>query len=150
MPQLSFHAPIGELTVSEEDGVLVSLDWGWGQDQTQTKLLEQARDQLNSYFDGNRQSFELPLNPAGTPFQNRVWAAMLDIPSGQVQTYGQIAKKIGSAARAVGMACGANPIPIIIPCHRIVVATGLGGYSGDGGLVTKQALLDLEGWQGQS
>ena len=75
---------------------------------------------------------------------------MLDIPSGQVQTYGQIAKKIGSAARAVGMACGANPIPIIIPCHRIVAATGLGGYSGDGGLVTKQALLDLEGWQGQS
>lgn len=150
MPQLSFHSPIGELTVSEDAGVLVSLDWGWGQDQSKTALLERARDQLIAYFDGYRQEFDLPLHPAGTPFQNKVWAAMQDIPFGQVQTYGQIAKKIGSAARAVGMACGANPIPVIIPCHRIVAATGLGGYSGDGGLVTKQALLDLEGWQGQS
>lgn len=150
MPQFSFHSPIGELTVSEEHGSLVSLDWGWGQDQTQTELLEEARDQLIAYFDGKRQDFDLPLKPMGTPFQSKVWAAMLDIPFGQVQTYGQIAKKIGSAARAVGMACGANPIPVIIPCHRIVAATGLGGYSGDGGLVTKQALLNLEGWQGQS
>ena len=150
MSQLSFHSPIGDLTVSEEDGVLVSVDWGWGQDQSETALLKNARDQLFAYFDGDLQTFDLSLKPAGTPFQNKVWAAMLEIPFGQVQTYGQIAKKIGSAARAVGMACGANPIPVIIPCHRIVAATGLGGYSGDGGLVTKQALLKLEGWQEQS
>ncbi|NKB43191.1 MAG: methylated-DNA--[protein]-cysteine S-methyltransferase [Alphaproteobacteria bacterium] len=148
MSQLSFHSPIGELTVSEEDGVLVSVDWGWGQDQSETTLLKKARDQLFAYFDGNLQDFNLPLKPVGSPFQNKVWAAMQEIPFGQALTYGQVAKKIGSGARAVGMACGANPIPIIIPCHRIVATTGLGGYSGDGGLATKQALLNLEGWQG--
>lgn len=149
MPQLSFHAPIGDLTISEENGVVVSIDWGWGQDQDATPLLKEARAQLVDYFDGHRQDFSLPLDPHGTAFQKRVWAAMQDIPFGQVLTYGQVAKNIGSAARAVGMACGANPIPIVIPCHRIVAASGLGGYSGDGGLDTKQALLDLEGYVGQ-
>lgn len=144
MPQLSFHSQIGELTVSEEGGILVSLDWGWGQDQSQTMLLKEARDQLIAYFDGSLRTFDLPLRPAGTLFQNKVWAAMQSIPYGETRTYGQVAKKLRSAARAVGTACGANPIPIIIPCHRIVAASGLGGYSGDGGLVTKQTLLKLE------
>jgi methylated-DNA-[protein]-cysteine S-methyltransferase len=144
MPQLSFHSQIGELTVSEEDGILVSLDWGWGQDQSQTMLLKEARDQLIAYFNGSLRTFNLPLRPAGTLFQNKVWAAMQSIPYGETRTYGQVAKKLRSAARAVGTACGANPIPIIIPCHRIVAASGLGGYSGDGGLVTKQTLLKLE------
>ena len=140
MPQLSFHSPVGELTVSEENGVLVAIDWGWACDQ-------EARAQLLSYFDGDRQSFDLPLAPQGTAFQKTVWAAMQDIPYGGVQTYGDIAHKIGSAARAGGMACGANPIPIVIPCHRIVAAASIGGYSGEGGLATKQALLELEGWR---
>ncbi|MDG2242531.1 MAG: methylated-DNA--[protein]-cysteine S-methyltransferase [Rhodospirillaceae bacterium] len=144
MPQLSFHSPIGELTVSEEDGILVSLDWGWAQDQSQTSLLKEARDQLIAYFDGYLRAFDLPLIPAGTLFQNKVWDAMQSIPYGETRTYGQIAEKLETAARAVGMACGANPIPIIIPCHRIVAANGLGGYSGGGSLVTKQTLLSLE------
>jgi methylated-DNA-[protein]-cysteine S-methyltransferase len=144
MPQLSFHSQIGELTVSEEGGILVSLDWGWGQDQSQTMLLKEARDQLIAYFDGSLRTFDLPFRPAGTLFQNKVWAAMQNIPYGETRTYGQVAKKLRSAARAVGTACCANPIPIIIPCHRIVAASGLGGYSGDGGLVTKQTLLKLE------
>lgn len=148
MPQLSFHSPIGELTVSEVGGVLVSIDWGWGQDQDSTDLLQESRNQLLAYFDGDRKDFDLPTDPPGTPFQRRVWSAMQTIPFGQVKTYGQIAHIIGSAPRAVGMACGANPIPIVIPCHRIVAASSLGGYSGEGGLGTKQTLLALEGHQG--
>ena len=146
MPFLSFHSPIGDLTVSEDDGALVSVDWGWGRDQEPSPLVEEARRQSDAYLDGSLTDFDLPLNPLGTIFQRRVWTAMQDIPFGQVETYGALAKRIGSAARAVGMACGANPLPIVIPCHRVVAAGGkLGGYSGDGGLVTKRALLTLEG-----
>lgn len=146
MPQLSFHSAIGDLTVSEDNGVIVSVDWGWGQDQETTPLLENARDQIQDYLDGKRTGFDLPLAPPGTDFQKRVWAAMRTIPFGQVQTYGDMAKQLNSAARAVGMACGANPIPVVIPCHRVVARTGLGGYSGEGGLDTKRALLALEGY----
>ena len=146
MPYLSFHSPIGDLTVSEEDGALVAVDWGWGRDQEPSPLVEDARRQIEGYLDGSRTDFDLPLNPIGTEFQRQVWTAMQDIPFGAVETYGALAKRIGSAARAVGMACGANPLPIVIPCHRVVAAGGgLGGYSGDGGLVTKRALLTLEG-----
>jgi methylated-DNA-[protein]-cysteine S-methyltransferase len=146
MPQLSFHSPVGEITVSEEDGFLVSVDWGWGQDQQKTPLLIEARNQLIEYFDGQRRAFALQLHLAGTPFQKRVWLEMQSIPYGSVLTYGYVAKKIGSAPRAIGMACRANPIPLIVPCHRIVSASGLGGYSGAGGVFTKQTLLDHEGW----
>ncbi len=146
MPHLSFHSPIGDLTVSEEDGALVSVDWGWGRDQEPSALTDDARVQIEAYLEGQRSSFDLPLNPTGTEFQQRVWQAMQEIPFGAVETYGALAKRIGSAARAVGMACGANPLPIVIPCHRVVAAGGrLGGYSGDGGLATKRALLVLEG-----
>jgi methylated-DNA-[protein]-cysteine S-methyltransferase len=145
VPQRSLHSPIGDLTVSEEDGVIVAVDWGWARDQSDTPLLREAANQLNDYFDGTRTDFDLPTAPAGTPFQIAVWRAMQAIPAGSTRTYGDIAKELGSAARAVGMACGANPIPVIIPCHRILAAAGLGGYSGDGGLDTKRALLRLEG-----
>ena len=148
MPQLSFHSPIGDLTVSEEDGTVVSVDWGWGRDQDPTLLLIKAQDQIEAYLDGIRTTFDLPLKPEGTDFQSRVWSAMQAIPFGAVQTYGDMAKQLGSAARAVGGACGANPVPIVIPCHRVVGAHGgLGGYSGAGGLATKRALLALEGRQ---
>jgi methylated-DNA-[protein]-cysteine S-methyltransferase len=153
MPQLSLHSPIGDLAISEEDGYIVAVDWGWGCDQDETPVLLRARDQLNAYFDGDLTAFDLPLAPAGTAFQLKVWQAMQRIPFGEVKTYGAIAREIKSASngstRAVGMACGANPIPILIPCHRVVAANGLGGYSGDGGLGTKQHLLDLEGWTGR-
>lgn len=145
MPQLTCLTPLGEVTLSEEDGAIVALDWGRGRDQARTTLLAEAVRQLHDYFDGTRTGFELPLAPNGSPFQLRVWQALRDIPAGETRSYGDLARLLGSAARAVGQANGANPIPIIIPCHRVVAAGGaLGGYSGEGGAATKRWLLDHE------
>lgn len=145
MPQLSLLSPLGALTLSEEDGAIVALDWGRGRDQTETPLLLAARDQLQDYFDGQRMVFDLPLAPYGSVFQRKVWAALAEIPAGETRSYAALALSIGSVARAVGQANGANPIPIIIPCHRVVGANGaLGGYSGGEGSATKRYLLDLE------
>lgn len=146
MPQLSFHTPLVDaLTVTEEDGALVAIDWGWGRDQHETALLCRAREQLQAYFDGERQDFDLPLAPRGTPYQRRVWDALLTIPFGQTRTYAQIAAIAGGVSRSVGGANGRNPIPIVIPCHRVVATNGLGGFSGGDGLETKRRLLHLEG-----
>ncbi len=144
MPQLSLHSPFGDLTVSEENGAIVAVDWGWGRDQMETPLLLRARAELFDYFDGARRDFDLPLAPAGSPFRTRVWAALRAIPYGETRTYGDLAAALGSAARAIGQANGANPIPILIPCHRVVAGNGLGGYSGGEGAATKRALLALE------
>lgn len=146
MPQLSLHSPVGDLTLHEEGGALVALDWGWVPDQTPTPLLTRARDQLNAYFDGDLKNFDLPLRPTGTDFQREVWKELLKLRYGTKMTYGAIAAELGSHARAVGAACGLNPLPIIIPCHRVTAADGaLTGYSGEGGIETKAALLRLEG-----
>ncbi len=103
-----------------------------------------AAAQLVEFLDGARTSFELNLAPQGTPFQQRVWRALLDIPYGETSTYGRLATTLGSSARAVGTAVGRNPIGIIVPCHRVVGADGaLTGYAG--GLPRKTALLTLEG-----
>lgn len=144
MPQLSLHTPLGDLTVSEEQGAIVAVDWGWGRDQHETPLLCAARDQLDAYFDGRRASFQLPFDPEGTPYRRRVWAALCDIPPGQTRTYAEIARLVGGSPRSVGQANGANPIPVLIPCHRVVASGGLGGYSGGDGLETKKFLLQLE------
>ncbi len=144
MPQLSLHSPLGDITVSEEDGAIVALDWGWGRDQQETTLLQAAREQLFAYFDNELTEFDLPLAAAGTAFQCRVWDALCRIPYGETRSYGALAVRLGSAARAVGQANAANPIPIVIPCHRVVASDGIGGYSGGDGLVTKRALLALE------
>lgn len=147
MPQLSLHSPIGDLTVSAEDEHIVALDWGWGRDQDETPVLVQARQQLEDYFDGTRGSFDLPLRPEGSAFHRAVWKIMCEIPAGQVLTYGEISKRLKASARAVGTACGRNPIPVIIPCHRVIGTGKLGGYSGDGGVDTKLVLLRHEGYQ---
>jgi methylated-DNA-[protein]-cysteine S-methyltransferase len=144
VPQLSLHTPLGDLTVSEEDGHIVALDWGWGRDQTPTPLLNRARDLLHAYFDAEPVTFDLPLAPVGTPYRLRVWRVLRRIPPGETRTYADIAREIGGSPRAVGGANAANPIPIIIPCHRVVATDGLGGYSGAGGSATKRALLELE------
>ena len=144
LPQLSLHTPVGDLTVSEEDGAIVAVDWGWGRDQQETPVLCAARDQLHAYFDGTRQSFDLKLAPVGTEYQRRVWAALCDIPMGATRSYIEIARVAGGSARSVGGANGRNPIPVIIPCHRVLATTGIGGYSGGEGLPTKRILLDLE------
>ena len=86
MPQLSLHTPLGDLTLSEEDGAIVALDWGRGRDQEPTPLLLRARDQLHDYFDGTRISFDLPLAPHGTAFQRKVWDALCTIPAGQTRS----------------------------------------------------------------
>ena len=108
-------------------------------------LFEDVVAQLMEYFAGTRRQFDLPLAPAGTPFQQRVWAALLDIPYGHTISYGELASRIGqkSASRAVGLANGSNPLPIVIPCHRVIGANGkLTGYGG--GLPIKERLLALE------
>jgi len=144
LPQLSLHTAIGDLSIAEEDGAIVSVDWGFGRDQTVTPLLSRACDQLFAYLDGHLTRFDLPLNPRGTPYRRRVWAALCDIPYGATRSYADIARQAGGSARSVGQANGANPIPIIIPCHRVLATTGIGGYSGGEGLPTKRALLALE------
>jgi methylated-DNA-[protein]-cysteine S-methyltransferase len=118
------------------------VDDTWIRDDT---AFEDARAQLAEYFAGTRRTFELPLHPAGTPFQQRVWGALRDIPYGETASYGQTAAAVGapSAARAVGLANGQNPISIVVPCHRVVGADGsLTGYGG--GLPAKQWLLAHE------
>lgn len=147
MPQLSMHSPIGDLTVTEEDGAIVSLDWGWipAEWQSETPLLKKTIKQLNEYFDGDRLDFDLPLNPPGSDFQKDVCQAMVNIPGGSTKSYGEIAKELESSAQAVGNACGLNPIPIIVPCHRVLAAgKQMGGFSGLGGVNTKAVLLSLE------
>ena len=145
MPQLSLHTPLGEVTISEDGGAIVALDWGRGRDQEATPLLREACDQLQDYFDGKRMSFNLPLAPEGSNFQKRVWAALCAIPPGETRSYADIARTIGSAPRAVGGANGANPLPLFIPCHRVIAADGsLGGYSGGDGPATKRFLLHHE------
>lgn len=108
--------------------------------------LTRAAEQIKAYLDGELHSFDLPLDLRGTPFQKAVWGAVAEVPYGHTVTYGQIAARIGrpDAPRAVGAANGANPLPIVIPCHRVIGSDGaLRGYGG--GLHVKQALLDLEG-----
>ena len=145
MPQLSVRTSLLDtVTITEEDGAIVAVDWGWGRDQAETPLLLEARDQLEAYLDGECRAFTLPLAPHGSPYRQRVWAALCAIPYGETRTYSEVAAQAGGVARSVGGANGANPIPILIPCHRVVAAGGLGGYSGGEGLETKRRLLQLE------
>lgn len=144
MPQLSLHSPVGDLTISEEAGAVVSLDWGWGRDQEETPVLRQARKALFGYFDGMPLACDVPLALGGTVYQQKIWAALCRIPAGQTRTYIEIAREAGGSARSVGGANAANRIPIFIPCHRVVAVGGIGGYSAGDGLETKLRLLDLE------
>jgi methylated-DNA-[protein]-cysteine S-methyltransferase len=146
-------SPVGTLTLVALDGVLAGLYMDLQRhrppsemfgDPDPTPFTEVIR-QLDEYFGGQRTAFDLPMNLVGTPFQRTVWAALRQIPYGETWSYGQLAERIGrpGAARAVGLANGRNPIGIIVPCHRVVGATGdLTGYGG--GLQRKQHLLDFE------
>lgn len=146
MPSLSLHSPLGPLTIVEDDGAIVALDWGWSRNTEETGLLALARDQLIEYFDGTRRDFTLPLVPAGTAFQKSVWMQMVRIPYGSTDSYAGLARALDSSARAVGTACGANPIPVFIPCHRVIGTGGrIAGYSGGAGVATKRYLLQHEG-----
>lgn len=139
------QSPVGALTVTADEDSIISLLFGDGGMTEPNGVILNALRQLEEYFSGSRKSFDLPINPHGTPFQRSVWAALCDIPYGKTRTYGEIAANIGSekACRAVGMANNRNPIAIIIPCHRVIGANGkLVGYAG--GLEVKRFLLELE------
>jgi methylated-DNA-[protein]-cysteine S-methyltransferase len=153
MPDTMFNVmldtPVGRLGITERDGKIVRVAWvasaGEPPQGAPTPLLGKAKQQIAAYFAGKLTEFDLPLDPGGNALERRVFDAMNAIPYGQTRTYGDIARDLGTYGQPVGQACGANPIPVIIPCHRVLSATGLGGYSGSGGVETKIALLKLEG-----
>ena len=131
MDQAIINAPFGQLRLIADDGYLTGIDFLLEKQPLKkpaTPLLREAEAQLVAYFRNPEHPFDLPLRLEGTAFQRRVWQALEEIPPGAPLTYGQLAKKLKTAPRAVGGACGANPIPIIVPCHRVVSASGLGGF----------------------
>lgn len=159
---LAVSSPIGTLTLRATDQALISVDIGQsgpaGSDTLRENtdsttdpaghpVLAAAKAQLEEYFAGSRDHFDLPVLITGTPFQEAVWDALQAIPYGETASYGHIAQAIGrpGAARAVGGAVGANPVPIVVPCHRVMGSTGkITGYSGGDGILTKRALLAHE------
>ncbi len=147
MAHVSMNTPVGALTIFEDEGSIVVIEWGRAAAPVSSPLVLEAKRQLDAYFDGRTKEFDLPVAPRGTPFQQAVWALMSAIPFGATRTYGDLARRLGTAPRPIGGACGRNPIPIVIPCHRVVGSGSwpLGGYSGGEGVPTKLALLRLEG-----
>lgn len=144
------NSPMGHLAITACEHQLVGCYWTCDPltEAPTFPLLQQASDQLMEYFAGVRQTFNLPLAPAGSAFQQAVWQTLQAIPYGATKSYQQLAQAIGrpTAFRAVGNANGQNPISILIPCHRVIRANGaLGGYAG--GLNKKTQLLSLEGYQ---
>ena len=145
----TFDSIIGKINLCADDEALTNLGFGSGSGNNPNGIILEAVKQLSEYFDGKRQSFDLPLKPHGTEFQQKVWSALLEIPYGETRTYGEIAAATGNpkACRAVGMANNRNPIAVIIPCHRVIGSNGaLTGYAG--GLKAKEILLELENNRG--
>lgn len=145
MRRLSLESQFGRLTISEDEGRIVGLEWGGRSKGKPSPALIEARRQLLEYFAGRRHSFDLPLAPEGSPTERRVWQLMAEIPYGETRSYGDLGRDLGLSPRAVGRCCGTNPLPIFVPCHRVVGSNGtLGGYSGGEGAETKRRLLQLE------
>lgn len=144
MPRLSFDTPLGAISLTEKDGAIARLEWGHdGTDET--PLLTRARDQLKRYFAGDLTRFDLPLAPEVSENQQRFLDALIAIPYGETRTYGDLAHDLSISPQAAGQACGANPIAILIPCHRVTGTGHLGGFSAPGGVETKVWLLRHEG-----
>ncbi|MGL4235506.1 methylated-DNA--[protein]-cysteine S-methyltransferase [Tabrizicola sp.] len=138
------EGPFGWVSLVEEDGRLVALNWRAAAEPAESPLLAEGLRQLQAYFDRKLTRFDLPFD-WGTGLNAAVRRAMADIPFGETRTYGQIAKVVGAAPQAVGQACGANRLPILIPCHRVTGTDWFGGFSAPGGVETKAALLRHEG-----
>lgn len=135
--------PFGPLSVLAQGGYIIAVDWVAGP-PAEDALLSEALSQITAYFDKRLQVFDLPLVPVlGFPAYLR--AALEMIPYGETRTYGELGRDLGVPARGVGQGCGANPLPVIVPCHRVMGTRSLGGYSGRGGVETKVALLKHEG-----
>ncbi|MBL9061139.1 methylated-DNA--[protein]-cysteine S-methyltransferase [Tabrizicola sp.] len=144
MIRAGITGPFGPVALVEREGLLVGLEWRLPEVQGESALLAEGLAQLAAYFDRRLTRFDLPLD-WGTGLNAAVRRAMADIPQGETRTYGQIAKAVGAAPQAVGQACGANSLPIIIPCHRVTGTDWFGGFSAPGGVETKAALLRHEG-----
>ncbi len=144
MSEVTIDSPFGPLTLTEEAGEIARLRWGRCAEQSPTPLLEDAARQLGDYFAARRTEFDLPLR-LGSGFQARFLKALTEIPFGQTRSYGDLARALDATPQAIGQACGANPLPILVPCHRVLAADGLGGYSAPGGIETKVKLLKHEG-----
>ena len=146
MKYRDIQSPFGDLCITETDGAVTALEWGARSQDHSSPVLDQAEAELTAYFSGEQVEFNVPMRVDASEFQIAVCDAMRAIPFGETCTYGDIAKALGVPAQAVGQACGGNPIPILIPCHRVMGAGGrLTGFSGQGGVETKVALLRHEG-----
>ena len=144
----TFNSPIGAVRLTEDDGSITRIELIDATDETTapTSLQREAARQILAFLRGERQQLEFPIRMVGTPFQQRVWHALRQIPYGTTRTYGEVAAEIGNprASRAVGMACNKNPLLLIVPCHRVIGANGkLTGFAY--GTDAKQRLLELEG-----
>jgi len=138
------ETPVGPLSVVIEGGGVARLEWAVLRGPSDA-IADRAVSQLAEYFAGERQDFDLPLAPHVSEFQIKFGRALCAIPFGETRTYGDLSREMGVPAQAIGQACGGNPIAIIIPCHRVLGANGLGGFSGAGGIETKVQLLRHEG-----
>jgi len=147
MLELTLETPTGPVTLSEDAGAIVRCRWGDG-GSDQSPLLARAAQQVHEYFQEQRKVFDLPLRVGGSAFQQQVCAQIAAIPFGETLSYGDLAKVLGVSAQAVGRGCGGNPLPILIPCHRVLGRAGLGGFSGGVGVETKVWLLRHEGAAG--
>lgn len=144
MIRAGITGPFGPVCLVERDGVLVGVEWRLPAGTGDSPLLREGLAQLQAYFDRRLARFDLPMD-WGTGLNAAVRRAMAAIPMGETRTYGQIARSVGAAPQAVGQACGANPLPILIPCHRVTGTDWFGGFSAPGGVETKAALLRHEG-----
>lgn len=144
MRRAGILSPFGPVSLVERDGRIVALEWQPPEVAERSPLLAEGLSQLCEYFAGTRRQFDLPFD-WGTGLNAAVRRAMAAIPYGETRTYGQIARAVGAPAQAVGQACGANPLPILIPCHRVTGTDWFGGFSAPGGVETKAALLRHEG-----
>lgn len=140
-----YPTPLGPFWLHTRENTITALSPIPPDTPPDPELEKQVGEWLEHYFQGHFLPTEtLPLNPVGTPFQRRVWAALKTIPPGRTESYKILADRLNTAPRPVGNALGANPVPILIPCHRVVGVRGSGGYSGPGGIGSKERLLELE------
>ncbi len=150
--QAVINLPFGPVGISMRHGRLAGVDYLNGPSRTYQQRAEgltQVVEAIKRYLNDASSDFDVDIELEGTPFQQRVWSELRAIPAGETLTYGQLAERIGSGARAVGNACRANPCPLVVPCHRVVAANGLGGFAGERSgrkLEVKRWLLQHEGW----
>lgn len=144
--QPMYATPLGSLWLHTQDGAITALSQVPSEAPVDRHWQTRVGSWLEAFFQGSFLSLEtFPLAPQGTPFQHRVWALLREIPLGRIETYGSLARCLRTSPRAVGHALSCNPLPILIPCHRVLAAHDFGGYSGAGGVMGKRLLLHLEG-----